>query len=201
MKKYTWAFPFCSGIVAIIGVLTPVAFSTNIFSIWIWGLIYFKFPTPTLEFMNEKMFLVTGISVAIVITLFALILIITGYFYRLGYYMKRDFGKLWAASGILILTAIIISLVSLGFYTFDGNFPYGIWSYLDAGFGAIGPIIGSIVAIGAGIFVSLNERGVRARRKRVRIAKIVPKNICPHCGNPISLNASFCSKCGNIIEW
>ena len=200
MKRYAWAFPFCSGIITIIGVLTPVAFSDSIFSIWIWGLIYSKFPSSNLEFMSEKVFLITGISVAIVITVFAVILIITGYLYRQGYFSERDLGKLWAVSGILILAAAIVSLVSLEFYTYGGYFPYGIWTYLDAGFGAMGPIIGSIVAIGTGVFVSVTEKEQRLKKKSIKISTIAPKNLCPHCGKSVSLNASFCSKCGKTIE-
>jgi hypothetical protein len=199
MKRYTWAFPFCSGIITIIGVLTPVAFSDSIFSVWIWGLIYTKFLGPKLEFMSERVFLITGISVAIVITVFALVLIITGYLYRQGHFSHRDLGKLWAVSGILILTATIVSLVSLEFYTYEGYFIYGIWTYLNAGFGAMGPIIGSITAIGTGIFVSMTEKELRLKKKSRLITAMAPKNICPHCGKPVSLNASFCSKCGKTI--
>ncbi|MFX0030565.1 MAG: zinc ribbon domain-containing protein [Candidatus Hermodarchaeota archaeon] len=200
MKKYTWAFPFCSGIITIIGVLTPVAFSDSFFSIWIWGLIYSRLMGSQLEFMSEKVFLFTGITVSIIIMVFAVVLFITGYMYRQGYFAGRDIGRLWVASGILILTAIIVSLVSLEFYTYEGFFPYGVWTYLDVGFGALGPIIGSITAIGTGIFVSVTEREVRMKRRAVSVAAIAPKNLCPHCGKPVSLNASFCSKCGKTID-
>ena len=200
MKKYTWAFPFCSGIIAIIGVLTPIAYSNNFFSIWMWGLIYPRFLSNNLEFMDEKVFLFTGISVAIVIMVFALVLIITGNLYRQGYFSERDLGKLWAVSGILILAATIVSLVSLEFYTYEGFFSYGIWTYLDPGFGAMGPIIGSITAIGTGIVISMTEKEHRLKKKSRLITAMAPKNLCPHCGKPVSLNASFCSKCGKTIE-
>jgi len=200
MKKYTWAFPFFSGIISIIGVLTPVAFSDNYFSIWMWGLIYSRIFGNSIEFMNEKVFLFTGISVSIVITVLALVLIITGYLYRQGYFGERDLGKLWVFCGILILAGTIVSLVSLEFYTYEGYFPYGVWDFLNAGFGAMGPIIASIIAIGTGIFVSVTERENRMRRKTIPISAIAPKNLCPHCGKSISLNASFCSKCGRTIE-
>lgn len=199
MKRYTWAFPFCSGIISIIGVLTPIAFSDSIFSIWMWGLIYSRLIGNRFEFMSENVFLITGISVAVIITVFALILVITGYLYRQGYFSERDLGKLWALSGILILVSTVISLVSLEFYTYEGYFTYGIWTYLNAGFGAMGPIIGSITAIGAGIFVSITEKEVRLKKKSILISKMAPKNLCPHCGKPVSLNASFCSKCGKTI--
>ncbi|MFX1376432.1 MAG: zinc ribbon domain-containing protein [Promethearchaeota archaeon] len=200
MKKYTWAFPFCSGFISIIGVLTPIAFYENIFSIWIWGLIYTRLPTSELEFINETVFLFTGVSIAIIISVSALILIITGYLYQQGYFVEKNLGKLWIFCGIFILTGTIVSLVSLDFYTYDGFFPYGVWDVLNAGFGAIGPIMGSITAIGIGIYVSVNEREHRIRRKIVPVSAIAPKNSCPHCGKSVSLNASFCSKCGKTIE-
>lgn len=200
MKRYTWAFPFCSGIISIIGVLTPIAFSDSIFSIWMWGLIYSRLPSAKVEFMSENVFLITGISVAVIITVFSLVLVITGYLYRQGYFSDKDLGKLWAVSGILILVATIVSLVSLEFYTYEGYFTYGIWNYLNPGFGAMGPIIGSITAIGTGVFVSVSEKEVRLKKKSRMITAMAPKNLCPHCGKPVSLNASFCSKCGKIIE-
>ena len=200
MKKYTWTFPFGGGIIAIIGVLTPVAFSGSYFSIWMWGLIYSRILGNSIEFMNEQVFLLTGITVAVVVTVLALVLIITGYLYRKGYLAERNFGKLWAICGIFILAATIVSLVSLEFYTYEGYFPFGVWDFLSAGFGAMGPIIGSILAIGTGIFVSVTEREQRIRRKTIPISAIAPKNLCPHCGKLISLNASFCSKCGKTID-
>ena len=200
MKKYTWTFPFCGGIIAIIGVLTPVAFSDSFFSIWMWGLIYSRILGNSIEFMNEQVFLLTGITLTIVVTVLALVLIITGYLYRKGYLAERNLGKLWAICGIFILAATIVSLVSLEFYTYEGYFPFGVWDFLSAGFGAMGPIIGSILAIGTGIFVSVTEREQRIRRKTIPISAIAPKNLCPHCGKLISLNASFCSKCGKTID-
>ena len=200
MKKYTWAFPFFSGIISIIGILTPIAFSDSYFSIWMWGLIHSRIFENSIEFMNEKVFFFTGISVAIIITVLALVLIITGYLYRQGYFSDRDLGKLWVFCGIFILTGTIVSLVSLEYYTYSGYFPFGVWDFLNPGFGAMGPIIGSIMAIGTGIFVSVTEREKRIRRKTIPISAIAPKNLCPHCGKPVSLNASFCSKCGRTIE-
>ncbi|MBY8983604.1 MAG: zinc ribbon domain-containing protein [Candidatus Lokiarchaeota archaeon] len=200
MKKYTWAFPFTAGIITIIGVLTPVAFSGSYFSIWMWGLIYSRLSINPIDFMNEQVFLLTGISASIIITTLALILIITGYLYRKGYLAERNLGKLWAITGCFIFAATIISLVSLEYYTYEGNFPFGVWDFLNAGFGAMGPIVGSILAIGIGIYVSVTEREKRNRKKIVPISAIAPKNICPHCGKPVSLNASFCSKCGKTIE-
>ena len=165
-----------------------------------WGLIYSRIPGNTIEFMNEQIFLFTGISVSIIISVLALILIITGYIYRKGYFRKKDLGKLWVVSGIFIFAGTIVSLVSLEFYTYKGFFPYGVWGPLNAGFGAMGPIIGSILSMGAGVYVSVKERELRIRRKSLPISTIAPKNICPYCGKPISLNASFCSKCGKTID-
>jgi hypothetical protein len=199
MKRYTWAFPFCSGIIAIIGVLTPVAFYESFYNFWLWGLIYTRLPDSKFEFMTENVFFITGLIISIIITVFALVLIITGYIYRQGYYSDKDLGKLWAICGVLILISIIVSLVSLDYYTYEDFFPLGIWAYLNPGFGAIGPILGSITAIGTGVFVSVSEKEVRLKKKSRLITAMAPKNLCPHCGKPISLNASFCSKCGKTI--
>jgi len=182
MKRYIWALPFCSAIIAIIGVLTPVAFYENFYSFWMWGLIYNRFPSSKFEFMSENVFFITGLIVAIIITVFALVLIITGYLYRQGYFSHRDFGKLWAISGLVILISTIVSLVSLDYYTYEGSFPLGIWAYLNPGFGAMGPIIGSIIAIGTGIILSVSEKEVRLKKKSKLITAMAPKNLCPHCG-------------------
>ena len=198
MKKFIWAFPVISGIVAIIGVVTPVASYYNSFSIWIWGLIYSRAPDISFEFIDQKIILIIGISTSITISICSILLIITGYLYKKGNFNDKKIAKLWIICGIFIMTSIIATLISLDFYTYNGNFPYGVWDFLNPGFGAIGTISGSVIAMAIGITVSVSE--IERPRRIVPISKLAPKIICPFCENPISLNASFCSKCGNKIK-
>jgi len=200
MKKYTWLFPFFSGIIAGLALLTPVAQFESYFSIWMWGLVNARLIENSLAFIDEQLIFFTGIGTSIAIMIFSLILIITGYLYRQRYFADKDLGKLWIGCGALILTSTIVSCVSLDYYTYDGYFPYGIWSSINPGFGAIGPILASIMAIGSGIFVSVTERNNRMRRKIIPLSTIAPKTLCPHCKKEISLNASFCSGCGKLLE-
>ncbi|UCC20200.1 MAG: zinc ribbon domain-containing protein [Promethearchaeota archaeon] len=201
MKKYWWFFPFIGGILTTIGVLTPIASFDTYFSIWMWGLVISRSIGYHIEFIDDETIFITGISAALLIVVCSFVLIITGFLYKRAYFDNRKIGKLWIGCGILILSGTIVSLVSLDFYTYYGFFPYGIWDYLNPGFGAIGPIMGSIIAIGIGAYIAFSETGKRDRqRKVIPISKIAPKSTCPFCGKPISLNASFCSKCGNKIE-
>lgn len=198
LKKYTWVFSFVGGIISIIGVLTPVASFYNYFNIWMWGLVFSRMYGISVEFIKEELILITGISSSIIIFLCSLMLIITGFLYKRGHFDNRKVSKLWISCGIIILISTIVSLITLDFYTYEGYFPSGIWVICDPGFGAIGPILGSILTIGIGIMVSLSKAG--RRQKIIPISAVAPKNICPHCGKPVSLNASFCSKCGKTIE-
>lgn len=197
-KKYTWLFPFLSGIVSLIGLLTPVAVFYNYFNIWMWGLVYSRFSGISVEFIHEQPILITGISSSITITLFSIILIITGFFYKKGYFTNSKVSILWISCGIIILICSIISLVSLDFYTYEGYFVSGIWSICNPGFGAIGPILGGVLSIGTGILASKSIIG--RIEKPIPISAFAPKKICPYCNNPVSLNATFCSKCGRTLE-
>ncbi|KKN86711.1 hypothetical protein LCGC14_0266740 [marine sediment metagenome] len=201
MKKHWWAFPFIGGILAFLGVLTPIAFFDSYFYIWMWGLVLPRMFDNSFEFIDDKIIFITGISTTIVIVLFSIVLIITSYLYRQGYFDKKKIGNLWIGCGVLILSGTIVSLVSLEFYTYKGNFTYGIWDFLNAGFGAMGPIFGSILAMGMGIIISFSDAGNRNRQQKViPIANFAPKTTCPFCRKQISLYASFCSKCGKSIE-
>ncbi len=197
MKKFIWAFPVISGIVAIVGVVTPVASYYNYFSIWIWGLLYSRMPGISLEFIDQKIILIIGISTSIVISVCSLSLIITGYLYKQGNFDDKKVAKLWIYCGVFIMISIITTLISLDFYTYNGNFPYGVWDFLNPGFGAIGTISGSIIAMGIGVTVSVS--GIERIRKIIPIPILAPTMICPFCERPLSLNASFCNKCGNKI--
>ncbi|MFW9989972.1 MAG: zinc ribbon domain-containing protein [Candidatus Odinarchaeota archaeon] len=154
-----------------------------------------------IEFINNKVILITGISIAIVIIVCSVVLILTGYLYHRNYFYNKNIGKLWIWCGICVLVGIIISLISLDFYTYNGNFPYGLWNVLSPGFGAIGPIMGGILAIGIGSFMSYSKTGKKNRHYQViPLSEVAPKTICPFCGKKISLHASFCSKCGKSLE-
>lgn len=197
LKKYTWVFPFIGGIIPVIGILTPVASFYNYFNVWMWGLVVSRLYGISVEFISEMLILNIGIIASIIIILISLMLIITGYLYKRDYFDNRKISKLWISSGIIILVATIIPLVALDFYTYEGNFPSGIWVICDPGFGAIGPILGSVLTVGIGITVSLSKAG--RRQKPFPISVVAPKNLCPHCGKSVSLNATFCSKCGKTI--
>jgi len=154
LKKYTWVFPLIGGITLIIGILTPIATFYNYFNVWMWGLVVSRLYGLSVEFINEALILNIGIITSIIIALFSVLLIITGYLYKRGYFTNRKISKLWIISGIIIVIVSILPLVTLDFYTYEGNFPSGIWVICDPGFGAIGPILGGVVSTGIGIMIS-----------------------------------------------
>lgn len=197
-KKYTWAFPTIGGFITIIGVLTPVASFYNYIQVWMWGLFISRFYEFSVEFVNDPIILSIGIISSIVLMLFSIILILTGYFYKRGYFDNYKISKVWVSSGIINLIAAIIPLVALDFYVYEPYYFYGIWVFCDPGFGAVGPITGSILTIGIGVLVFTSRAGRKQIPKPISIA--APKNICPHCGKPVSLNASFCNSCGKTIK-
>jgi len=200
MKKYLWTFPLLSGVITIIGVLTPVATFFNEINIWIWGLIDGKYFGFNLEFIENQLILYMGIIISIIIGVISIILIITACLFHNGYFEEKRITKLWIIIGGIILTSIIIHLVALDYYNFRGLLPYGIWELFDAGFGAIGPIIGSILTMGSGITMLIMEKQRQASQPpKIKLPKNIPKSICPHCGRALSLNAKFCRECGKSI--
>ncbi|MFX1552138.1 MAG: zinc ribbon domain-containing protein [Promethearchaeota archaeon] len=198
LKKYTWLFPFIGGIISIIGLLTPIATFYNYFNIWMWGLVVSRLYGISVEFINDMLIINLGIISSTIIFLISLSLIITGYLYKRGYFDDKKLSKLWVISGIIIMSVAIMQIVALDFYTYEGNFPSGIWLICDPGFGAVGPILGGVLNIGIGIMVSSSIAG--RKQRSIPLSVVAPKGICPYCGKPISLNASFCSKCGKTIE-
>jgi hypothetical protein len=197
LKKYTWVFPLLGGILTLIGIFTPIASFFNYVQIWTWGLVISRWYEISVEFINEPIILNIGIISSIILLIFSTILIITGYLYMRGYFDNYKISKVWISSGIINLTAIIIPLVALDFYSYDYYIP-SIWLICDPGFGAIGPIIGSVVSIGIGVMVLSSRAGRKQTPTPISVA--APKNVCPHCGKPVSLNATFCSKCGESIN-
>jgi len=201
MKRYLWYFPLLGGVLIIIGVLTPIATFYNELNIWMWGLIQVRFYGNLLEFVEDQIILYMGISLSIIIVLLSLIIIFTAYFYHIGHFSEWKIGRLWLILGSMILVGMIIYLILLDFYTYNGLFPYGIWEFLNAGFGAVGPIFGSILSIGAGSTILILEKQKRATQPpKIVLPKKIPHIKCPHCGRTLSLNARFCRECGKSIE-
>ena len=201
IKGYLWLFPIISGILSIIGILTPIAYYESYFDIWMWGLVHARIFDRQPEFIKENLILYTGIVLSLLILLISFALIITGLLFRQGYMDDRKISKAWISFGIVMITSTIISVVSLDYYTYYGYFPYGMWDLLDPGFGAIGPIMSGIIVVIIGIYISTTQLDTRRKRKPpIRIFEVAPKSVCPHCGKPVSLNATFCSRCGNTIE-
>ena len=198
MKNYTWMVPFLCGIISLLSVLTPVASLYSSFSIWMWGLTLSRFPDISIGFIEEPIILITGISASALIVLVSVILITTGYGYKLGYFNNRKIARLWITAGILALTATIMAIIALDFHAHDEDYPIGIWSFFSPGFAVIAPILGAILTIGTGILLPYAKP--RRNRQSMPIATMAPKKACPTCNKTISFNASFCSKCGNIIE-
>lgn len=198
LKNYTWVFPIVGGIISIIGVLTPLATFYNYFYIWMWGLVFSRLYGISIEFINNPFIFSIGISTSILIVICSVTLIITGFLYNRSHYTDKKISKLWLSCGFIILICTVISLIIVDFYTYNGMFIYGIWEICDPSFGAIGPILGSVLAIGIGFMVLFSVAG--RKEKLIPYSAIAPKKNCPYCGEILSLNATFCRKCGKSIK-
>ncbi len=196
MKQYIWLFPLLSGIIGIIGIITPVASFYGYFNIWLWGLIEIG---VNYDFIMDPFILYFGIINAIVIGIFSIFYIISGYMYNKGHFTNRKIGISWIITGISMIIPLIIYMVLLDHYNHGGLFFFGIWEFFNAGFGVIGPILESILIFGTGIAVLQIERKYREKHPTIKLPKHIPQKMCPHCGKPISINAQFCSKCGKDI--
>ena len=98
-QKYTWLFPFIGGIITIIGVLTPVASFYSFFQLWMWGLIVIRDYGISVQFITNPIIISIGIVSSIVLMIFSLFLISTGYLYKKGKfenYKISNFGSFLA---------------------------------------------------------------------------------------------------------
>ena len=202
IRDYIWSFPILGGIFIIIGVLTPTASSGTVMHVWIWGLTSLELiPEGTRIIWLEKSVFIVGINIVILDILLSIVLIITGYKYKVFKVNLKRISTLWIFTGILLLCSSILSLIWLDIHYFGGMFHYEMFVLFDPGFGVIGPIFGSILTVGTGYWVRTNLPN-NYRRIKVPSKKDISfvRVECPFCNKTVSVNAKFCNRCGNCLK-
>ena len=164
--KNIWIFPFLGGLISIIGLFTPTAFSyflnedyelTQYF--WMWGLMYGRY--YFFENFNTKR--LGGISLSpeiFVPELIATILILvsasssikTALHFRKGERNFSEIKKSWIITGILYIIALIIYVVGMqiGYSLYQqriGGSPLNFWQNYIPNFGIIAPFISGLLVI------------------------------------------------------
>ncbi len=178
IKEKIWTIPVISGILTLISLLFPSAYSTietpfvkikiNSY-LWIWG---FGYSIKGFGWIEKEDFFVLSllISFCILITACSLIGI------------SRQFGKkklsvsitqlFWIGIGILQIFLVIFWIIS-----FELIFP-GIWAVYNFGFGIIGIFISAIISIFSGVIIGIFEIEIPKEKKEIipkEKEEIIPK--------------------------
>ncbi len=143
IKKYLWILPICSAILAIIGLLTPVAFviySEGGLFFWLWAL-NLRTNTGEVWFNTDTLAMVGAVLETIVIILAILILVFTVFQLRKDGKNLKRIKIMWLICGILLAVAPIGYVIGAEFYI------SGFWTNYSVGFGIIGPFIAAAITI------------------------------------------------------
>ena len=217
-KNYIWIIPLISGIIAIIGILTPMVYYNHIADYyygvlkidiywWIWCFISVSvsvdgYSDSESRFISDSAFVIPSIITTFIIISIAVNLLILANSTKTK---KRDteiFVKSSLISGLLLIGTMIIYMVVIDSVVYQGVDLFGtgittaggsIWNEFDIGFGIIAPFISGFLAIiGAGIFYY--------RKQEVKIVQVKPiidnLKFCHSCGAKIRKSAAYCVYCG-----
>ncbi len=194
-KNSIWALPLIGGILALIGLLTPAAsYSSyyNTMQFWMWGLMsvrlydYYEGYLTVTQFTESPVEIGLSIISTVIILVSAILLISKANSSR----KNGVSGVGWLSPSILMMLGTIIWMVGLEIYSqiYSG---LSFWTYIDAGFGVIGPFLGAGLSI-----VGYGVSKMSSKRTQEMIIPMKQGFTSPH----ISINAAhsfrFCPQCG-----
>ncbi len=221
--EYVWLIPLIGGILAIISVLTPVAYFSSGGLYWIWWMWSFSVIggmgygfenviISEMDFMIPSS-IITSVMIISIISFLSLAIIT-----KKRKLNTRYFELVLIIIGVLLIGITLYYLFAIDSAFYDGLvvegilFPPGFhfWEELDPSFGVIGPFLSAISAfIGAGVFRYYSNRRVDLmppkmgiyEKKRTITKTIGGFNFCPECGQKIISEAQhFCMNCGFELQ-
>ena len=223
-KNYIWLVPLISGIIAIIGILTPTAYlnETEWFNgaklksdiyWWIWSFVSmsasiseggYSESFSENRFVSDSAFLIPSLITTFIIVFVAVNLFILAKSTKTKSWDSKIFMKSSLISASLLIGTMIIYMIVIDAVVYDGVDFFGtgssagfrFWSEFDIGFGIIAPFISaSLVIIGAGIFRYYSKREDKVAPIRPEIIGEKPVQI-----RPIMDDLKFCHSCGAKIK-
>jgi len=176
-KNYIWIIPLISGIIAIIGLLTPMAYY-NITEwdegrmhvevyFWIWCLVTMSvsangYSMSETNFVSDSTFLFQSLITTVFIVLITINFFILTKSAKTKKLKAENFVKSSLISGLLFITVMIFHIIAIDILVYNGIDFFGegassdgihFWKVFDIGFGVIAPFLsGLLVIIGACIF-------------------------------------------------
>lgn len=218
-KNYIWIVPLISGIIAIIGILTPMVYQNIIeydYGIlkadmywWIWCFVsmsmsYNGYNMSENRFVSDSGFLIASIITTVIIILVAINLFVLAKSTKTKKLDTKHFNSS-IISGIGLIFTIIIYMIVIDAIVYNGvdMFGYGtsegihFWSEFDIGFGVIAPFISGFLAIiGAGIFKYYSKQEdevipIKTKTVEEKVVQVKPA---------IDNNLKFCHSCGSKIK-
>jgi len=220
-KNYIWIIPLISGIIAIIGILTPMVYYNltgweNGYKIhsemyfWIWCLVSMSvsvngYSISETEFVSDPVFLTASIITTVIIISVAINLFILAKSIKTKKLDKKHFNSS-IISGITLIFSMIIYMIIIDAIVYNGVDMFGdgystaglrFWNDFDIGFGVIAPFLSGFLAIiGAGIFKYYSKKEVRGIPIKAEIIEGKVIQVKPTIDN----NLKFCHSCGAKIK-
>jgi len=229
-RNYNWAFPFISGILIIIGLLTPASYGSAMGvteNFWMWGLwsISHIAVGTIFDFIDyAPEVLVPGIICTILLLIGSFKILSKSYKVRMG---KANFEKsheTWLGTGILFILAAIIYIIGMqigfGVYfrrVFGSDVSF--WGFYLPGFGVIAPFLSGILSIIGYVVSKVSpkqpreviipmkreflrpEQGYTAPSQVATDLTLSSFKFCPMCGYDIQeADQRFCGNCGEPFK-
>ncbi len=220
-KNYIWIIPLISGIIAIIGLLTPMVyynlteysyygtFKVDIYW-WIWcfvsvSLSVYGYSASENRFISDSAFVIPSIITTVIIILVAINLFVLTKSTKTKKLDTKHFNSS-IISGITLIFTMIIYMIVIDAVVYSGIDLFGtgtttaggrIWSEFDIGFGIIAPFISGFLAIiGAGIFKYYSKKEVEIVPIKTKIVEGEVVQVKPAIDNDLK----FCHSCGAKIK-
>ena len=220
-KNYIWIIPLISGIIAIIGLLTPMVYynitefgyygilKADIYW-WMWCFVSISlsangYSHSENEFVSDSAFLITSITATVIIILVAVNLFVLAKSTKTKKLDTKHFNSS-IISGITLIFTMIIYMIIIDAVVYNGVDIFGqgtssagihFWEEFDIGFGVIAPFLSGILAIiGAGIFKYYLKQEV----EEVPIKTKVVEGEVIQVKTTINNNLKYCHSCGAQIK-
>ena len=220
-KNYIWIIPLISGIIAIIGLLTPMVYYNLVeygyYGIlkadiywWMWCLVSmslsaYGYSDSETKFVSDSAFLIPSIITTVIIILVAVNLFILAKSTKTKKLDTKHFNSS-IISGITLIFTMIIYMIVIDAVVYNGVDIFGqgissagvhFWNEFDIGFGIIAPFISGILAIaGAGVFKYYSKQKDEIIPIKTKVVEEKVIQVKPAIDNDLK----FCHSCGAKIK-
>ena len=212
IRDYQWAFPLVGGVIALLALLTPVAYFSSYsgsMNIWMWGL----FSIDAYGYGSITRFTQDPGEITLSLISSAIVLICTIAIISSAASCRRNMriGKIkknaWLPLSIMVIVGTALWMIGMEALTYA--YGYSFWSAVSPGFGVIGTFLGAILSIiGFGVskmspketrevILPMKKEFIKLESQFIQPGESTSFKFCPNCGQKIiSQEQRFCTNCG-----